>query len=89
MDNTIEIQWNNNLIKKVARDTDILEDNRELRESFDYQSIAHFKVSQGYILSNGLPFEKRLTRLLIDAGLSFRNSSINLSEAYFLSLIHI
>ncbi|MCR9204172.1 MAG: hypothetical protein NXH75_06320, partial [Halobacteriovoraceae bacterium] len=90
LSNTVEIQWNNSLIKKVARDANILQDSRGLRDNFSYDSIGFFNVSQGYdlyrkkdSLGRDLSFEEKLTRLFIETGLSVNNTSIGISEYYY------
>lgn len=90
LSNTVELQWNNSLIKKVARDTNILNDQRGLRDNFSYQSIGYFNLSQGYdlyreqdSLGNDLSFEQRLTRLFIDTGLTVNNTSFGVQEYYY------
>ena len=82
--NTIEVQWNNRLIRKSAKQFDPYIDGRYLMDNFDYSNIAYFDVSQGYdqnIESNVLL--DRLTRLYINTGFSLNKMSFSAQEFYF------
>lgn len=84
LSNTIELQWNNNLIKKTARRYDPYKDNRYLKDNFDYKDITYFDVSQGVDLTvNSERFTDRLTRLYIDTGITLDKLSFGIQEFYF------
>ncbi len=91
--NTLEFQWNNRLLRKsVNKRSDFYQDDRGLRENFNYSSKASFNVSQGINLDldtdadgKKLDIDERLTRLLINTNFSINRTSINLSEYYFWS----
>lgn len=82
--NTVEVQWNNRLIRKVSRHFDPYIDGRYLMDNFDYSNIAYFDVSQGYdqnIDSNELL--DRLTRLYINTGITLDKMSFAAQDFYF------
>lgn len=84
LSNTIELQWNNSLIRKTARGTSTYGDDRYLRDNFDYSRIAYFNVSQGYDLAvEADDLEDQLTRLNISTGASLDKTDFNLNEYYF------
>lgn len=69
LNNTFEIQWNNVLTKKTAKQFNYLEDEKYLKDNFTYKQIGFFNISQGFLLKNGGDsFSERLTRLFIDTG---------------------
>ena len=82
--NTVELQWNNRLIKKSSKSFDPYIDGRYLKDNFDYGNIAFFEVSQGLDLT--VPsehFSDRLTRLYVNTGLSLEKISYGIQEFYF------
>lgn len=82
--NTVELQWNNSLIKKSARNFDSLRDGRYLRDNFNYQRVAYFDVSQGYQLDiDEGPLRERLTRLHINTGFTVGRTTFSAQEYYF------
>ena len=90
LNNTLEIQWNNSLIKKVTRNSDLLSDQRTLRDNFSYGLVGYFNVSQGYdfyrktdSLGRELELEDKLTRTLIDTGMTLHRTNLNFQEYYF------
>lgn len=84
LSNTVELQWNNSLIRKTARDTNLTGDDRYLRDNFDYSRVAYFNVSQGYDLAVETDeFEEKLTRLFISTGASIFETELSLNEYYF------
>lgn len=84
-ENTVEFQWNNSLIRKSPRSFSYLEDDRYLRDNFDYVKVGYFNVSQGYLLNrkDSERLEDRLTRLMIETGYNAARWSVALQEYYF------
>jgi LPS-assembly protein len=86
LSNTIELQWNNSLIRKSPKKFDPMLDGRYLRDNFDYSTIAYFNISQGYDLDKkDLETKEALTRLALVSGVNFARSSLSLSDYYFYS----
>ena len=84
LSNTIEIQWNNNLIRKTSNRFDPYKDNRYLKDNFSYTNITYFDVSQGVDLNNESDqLVDRLTRLYINAGVTLDRLSFSIQEFYF------
>lgn len=84
LSNTLELQWNNNLIKKSARRYDPYKDNRYLKDNFDYRDITYFDVSQGLDMTvNSERLADRLTRLYVDTGINFDRLAFGIQEFYF------
>ncbi len=82
--NTVELQWNNSLIKKTPRNVSALEDSKYLRDQFNYSEVAYFNFSQGYQLGREeVDLEDRLTRLYLNGGVSAGHYSFSFSEYYF------
>jgi LPS-assembly protein len=83
--NTMELQWNNILIRKSPRVFSYLEDDKFLRDNFSYSQIGYFKISQGYLLEDRkyADFRERLTRFYLQTGYSAPRWSVGLSEYYF------
>ncbi len=84
-ENTLELQWNNSLVKKSPKVFSYLEDNRFLRDNFNYTKIGWFNASQGYLL-NAQQYEdlrQRLTRLMIESGYQTERWSVGMQEFYF------
>jgi LPS-assembly protein len=83
VNNTVELQWNNSLIRKQVASSNIYDDNRGLLDNFNYQKIAFFDVSQGYDLSiKSDDFKENLTRLRVNAGFSANSVSYS-SQVYY------
>lgn len=84
-ENTIELQWNNTLIRKTPKQFSFLEDDKFLRDNFTYTKIGWFNISQGYLLNtDGMDdFRQKLTRLMIEAGYYGDRWSVGLQEYYF------
>lgn len=80
---TLEVQWNNSLVRKSHRGESPFLDGRLLRDNFDYDKIAYFNVSQGYDMSSGGENVERLTRLFVDSGITLNRTSLSASEYYF------
>jgi LPS-assembly protein len=84
--NTIELQWNNDLIKKSSLGKDPLRDGLGLRDHYSYSKVAFFNISQGYRLdSNEDDFEDHLTRLFVNFGGSIGRVNVSVAENYFFS----
>jgi LPS-assembly protein len=84
LSNTLELQWNNNLIKKTSQKFDPYKDNRYLKDNFTYNNITYFEVSQGLDLTvDSDDFVDRLTRLYINTGFTFDKFSFGIQEFYF------
>lgn len=84
LSNTFEFQWNNSLIKKVAKEERLTGDGRYLRDNFTYERVAYFNISQGYDLAvEAEDFEDKLTRLNISTGWTVDNTQLSLSEYFF------
>lgn len=88
--NTIELQWNNSIIRKKANGSSLFSNGKYLRDNFSYQKVAYFDVSQGVDLAlpdqiNGDDTElnDRLTRLYLSTGLTVDRTSFSVSEYYF------
>lgn len=84
--NTAELQWRNNIVKKVPRKFSYLVDDKYLRDNFTYSQIGYFNVSQGYLLDDqyeSVDLRERLTRLMIETGFSGDRWSSNLTHYYF------
>jgi LPS-assembly protein len=87
--NTFEIQWNNRLIRKVAKSFDPYIDGRYLMDNFEYSNIAYFDVSQGYDQNmdsenkNPVKLVDRLTRLYVNTGFSIGQMNLSAQEFYF------
>lgn len=83
--NTMELQWNNVLIRKTPRAFSYLEDDKYLRDNFSYEQIGYFKISQGYLLENREyeDFRERLTRFYLQMGYNTPKWNFGVSEYYF------
>lgn len=84
-ENTLELQWNNSLIRKTPKSFSFLEDEKYLRDNFTYTKLAWFNVSQGYLLNeqDQEDLNQRLTRLMIDTGYYGDRWSTTIQETYF------
>lgn len=84
LSNTIEFQWNNDLIQKSAKKFDPYKDGRYLKDNFDYKNITYFNLSQGLDLTVNSPyFIDRLTRLYLATGVNINRLGFGLQEFYF------
>ncbi len=84
-ENTVELQWNNTIIRKSPKNFSFLEDDKFLRDNFTYSRISWLNVSQGYLLNNQ-EFEdlrQRLTRLMIESGYTGNKWFVGMQEFYF------
>ncbi len=83
-DNTVELQWNNALIKKATKRSVYQLDRNYLKDNFDYSKVGHFNVSQGLQLQENLgKFSERLTRLFVSMGLALNSWEIGIDNYYF------
>lgn len=86
-ENTLELQWNNTLVRKTPKQFSFLEDDKFLRDNFTYTRIGWFNVSQGYMLNpqseEDDDIRQRLTRLMVDAGYYGAKWSTGMQEFYF------
>lgn len=85
LSNTIELQWNNSLLRKSAKDFDPFEDKRFLRDNFTYSQTAYFNISQGLDLSvdSEEELKNRLTRLFVGTGFTIEGYRFSISDYYF------
>lgn len=82
--NTFELQWNNSLMKKSPRDYRYLEDEKYLKDMFDYATLGTFNISQGVLLENeSADFKEKLTRLKVDGSYVASTWSVSFSDFYF------
>lgn len=87
LSNTMELQWNNSFVMKSAKEFDVYQDGRYLRDNFSYKQVAHFNVSQGYDLDvESEELEDKLTRLHINTGFSLDRFRFDISDYYFYDL---
>jgi LPS-assembly protein len=83
LNNTLELQWNNVLVRKTTKNFHYLEDRKFLKDNFNYSKFGYFNVSQGLLLKNaGSDFEDRLTRLFVNTGYSASRWSLSFKDYY-------
>tara|TARA_R110002072_G_scaffold64203_11_gene160049 strand:- start:33633 stop:36020 length:2388 start_codon:yes stop_codon:yes gene_type:complete len=84
VNNTVELQWNNSVIKKSSKSTNAYLNRKGLRGNFDYSTLSYFNVSQGYdfnvIQGN---FKDHLTRLYLSSGVNLNSFSFSVDEYYY------
>ena len=86
LSNTIELQWNNSVIKKQARFYDFQEMTPRLRDNFTYSKLSYFNVSQGYDFTReeaSSDIRDALTRLHISTGLNLGRTRFSADEYFF------
>lgn len=81
--NTVEFQWNNLLIRKSPKKFNYFQDQRFLRDNFNYSRVGYFQLSQGVIVDEELDAEERLTRLFVNTGYNANTWALNFREYYF------
>lgn len=82
--NTFELQWNNSLIKKTPKNYGYLTDEKYLKDTFEYQKIGYFNISQGIFIDSGSSdLDDRLTRLFLDTYYSGVGWNVSLTDYYF------
>ena len=84
LNNTVEFQWNNSLIKKKANSFNLLADNKSIRNNFTFEKVSYFNISQGYDfnLQEG-DFIDHLTRLFVETGFNIKKFRFSLTEYYY------
>lgn len=81
--NTIELQWNNNVIKKTAKDFDPYKNNQYLKDNFSYSQMLFFDISQGMDLNTeSTKLEDRLTRLYVNSGFNIGKYALSAQEFF-------
>ncbi|PIQ54653.1 MAG: hypothetical protein COW01_09670 [Bdellovibrionales bacterium CG12_big_fil_rev_8_21_14_0_65_38_15] len=84
LSNTVEIQWNNSLVRKKAVTDSLLIDGRSLTDNFSYDRVSYFNVSQGYDLDRkSEEINENLTRLKIDTGITINSFNFGFNEFFF------
>lgn len=82
--NTLELRWDNSLIRKKAKKFDPFKDNRYLKDNFDYRNIAYLDVSQGIDLNvKSDELSDKLTRLYLKTGIDLDRFGVSAEEFYF------
>jgi len=82
--NTLELQWNNSLIRKSPKAFSPYVDKKYLRDNFNYTRIGYFNLSQGFTLDNDQDSGvDRLTRLFTAAGYTTGRWNFSYSDYYF------
>ena len=82
--NTLELQWNNSLIRKSPKTFNYFTDDQYLRDNFSYSKIGYFNLSQGFTIDNDASnLQKRLTRLHLASGYSTGSWSFSFSDFFF------
>lgn len=83
VNNTIEFQWNNSLIRKTTNHLDYLMDDKYLKDNFNYTKLGHFNISQGFMLvGENENLKNSLTRLFLDTAYSTGSWSIGFNDYY-------
>ena len=85
-ENTLEFQWNNLLIRKSPKSFNYFEDQRYLRDNFNYSRVGFFNLSQGFLLNEdetASSFNDKLTRLYIHTGYNAPTWNLAFKEYYF------
>ncbi len=84
LNNTVELQWNNSVIKKKAKVLNAYYNKMGLRDNFDYSVVSYFNVSQGYDFNvREGDFYDHLTRLYLSTGFSLDSYTFSLDEYYY------
>src|SRR5690606_7009581 len=77
----------NSLVKKTPKVFNQFEDEKYLRDNFDYAKIAYFNVSQGFLLNDKEDgrnnFSDKLTRLFTDTGYNSDTWRVRFKDYYF------
>ena len=82
--NTLEFQWNNQLIKKTPSYADPFADGRYLKNNFGYSSLGSFSISQGLDFNpTDIKFADRLTRLATSGSVTLYSFGLSASDYYF------
>lgn len=84
LSNTLELQWNNALVRKRATGSKLLADGRSLTDNFTYRRVSYFNLSQGYDFDRETgELDDKLTRLNVETGIDVEGFSLGASEYYF------
>ncbi len=90
---TLELQWNNSVIKKSVSNVNAKTDGLFLRDHFEYTKIFSFNISQGFDVSSDSTreegFKEKLQRLAVVTSLNLGKLSMNVSDYYFYDGTHI
>jgi len=81
--NTVEFQWNNLLIRKSPKKFNYFQDQRYLRDNFNYSKVGYFQLSQGLLMDEDDSIDNRLTRLYVNTGYNASMWSLNFRQYYF------
>jgi LPS-assembly protein len=85
--NTLELQWNNSLVRKTPKKIDFKKDYSYLKDQFDFSRMLYFNVSQGIKLNeydHGVNYKDALTRLKLMMGWSITNHwDLTATDYYF------
>lgn len=82
--NTVELKWENTLIRKSPIVGRSQNPGNRLIDEFDYQQLGYFNISQAYDLdSESELVRERLSRLYVDSGLNLDRFSFRTREYYF------
>jgi LPS-assembly protein len=82
--NSLELKWENLIIKKSAKKIGPMFEQLHLRDNFDYSEIAHLNISQGLELNtNSEKFSDDITRLHVDTGFTLGKTSFTFNDYYF------
>lgn len=83
VENTLEFQWNNVLMKKSTRRINYLLDDKYLKDNFSYSKLGYFNISQGVLLDDDIEtIEEKLTRLHVSTGYSAATWSFSTQDYY-------
>jgi LPS-assembly protein len=84
LENTMEVQWNHILVRKTPKDYNFDEDNKHLKDNFNYANVAYLNLSQGVEVGEDRALSDRLTRLASRLGYNANQyMSLALSDYYF------
>ena len=83
--NTVELQWNNTLIRKSPKVFNYLQDDKYLRDNFTYTRVSYFNISQGYMLDReeADDFREKLTRFFMEGGYQTERWNLSFQEYYY------
>ena len=85
INNTLEFQWNNSLIRKSPKSFSFLDDDKYLRDNFTYSKVSWFNLSQGYFLDEKEKnnVKEKLSRLNLDTGFNGDRWMVSAQEYYY------
>jgi LPS-assembly protein len=79
--NTLELQWNNSLTEKSLVNVNAKES--DLRTRYQYNQIAYFNISQGYVFDVDGELSDHLSRLNVATGAHYGKWSFFINEYFF------